>query len=275
MDIATIIGLASSIGCVLFGIITGGAGLITFINIPSILITVGGTIAATLIAFPLPEFLKVFKVAMKILKSPQFDASVTIPLLVLYSEKSRQQGLLSLENEVENVKDDYLKTGMRLIIDGTAPEEIRDVLENEIDALAMRHKRAQDLFITIGKFAPAFGMIGTLIGLISMLRTMSDPSTIGPAMAVSLITTLYGSLMANILCLPVAGKLKTRTADELLMKRVILEGLIMIQAQANPRFIAQKLVAFLPPSMRTSALQKKKAVTESPGGIKNAQVQVQ
>ncbi len=273
MDIATIIGLASSLGCVLFGIVVGGAGVMTFVNIPSILITVGGTIAATLIAFPLPEFLKVFKVAMKILKSPQFSAVSTIPLLVSYSEKSRQQGLLSLENEVENVKDDFLRTGMRLIIDGTAPEEIRDVLENELEALAMRHKRAQELFLTIGKFAPAFGMIGTLIGLIAMLKTMSDPSTIGPAMAVSLITTLYGSLMANIFCLPVAGKLKTRTADELLMKRVILEGLIMIQAQANPRFIAQKLVTFLPPSMRTLALQKKKASAESSGGLKNAQVQ--
>lgn len=275
MDIATIIGLASSFGCVLFGIVVGGAGVTTFINIPSLLITVGGTIAATLIAFPLPEFLKVFKVSMKILKSPQFNAAVTIPLLVSYSEKSRQQGLLSLENEIENVKDEFLKTGMRLVIDGTAPEEVRDVLENELDVLAMRHKRAQELFLTIGKFAPAFGMIGTLIGLIAMLKTMSDPSTIGPAMAVSLITTLYGSLMANILCLPVAGKLKTRTADELLMKRVIIEGLLMIQAQANPRFIAQKLVTFLPPSLRVSVLQKKKSASESPGGLKNAQVQVQ
>lgn len=274
MDIATIIGLASSFGCVLFGIIVGGAGVNTFINIPSLLITVGGTIAATLIAFPLPEFLKVFKVSMKILKSPQFNAAVTIPLLVSYSEKSRQQGLLSLENEIENVKDEFLKTGMRLVIDGTAPEEVRYVLENEIDVLAIRHKRAQELFLTIGKFAPAFGMIGTLIGLIAMLKTMSDPSTIGPAMAVSLITTLYGSLMANILCLPVASKLKTHTADEILMKRVILEGLLMIQAQANPRFIAQKLVTFLPPSLRVSVLQKKKSASELPGGIKNAQVQV-
>ncbi len=275
MDIATIIGLASSFGCVLFGIIIGGAGIATFINYPSVLITVGGTIAATLIAFPLPEFLKVFKVSMKILKSPQFNAAEIVPLLVSYSEKSRQQGLLSLENEVENVKDEFLKTGMRLIIDGTAPEEVRDVLENELEILAMRHKRAQELFLTIGKFAPAFGMIGTLIGLIAMLKTMSDPSTIGPAMAVSLITTLYGSLMANILCLPVAGKLKTRTADELLMKTVILEGLLMIQAQANPRFIAQKLVTFLPPSLRVSVLQKKKTTSESLGGVKNAQVQVQ
>lgn len=263
MDIATIIGLVGTLGCVFYGIMGGSAGIATFINIPSVLITIGGTIAATLIAFPLPEFMKVFKVAMKILKAPQFDPTTTIQMMVSFAEKSRQQGLLSLENEVENLNDEFLKLGMRLIVDGTDPQEVRDLMETELETLSMRHRRAQELFLTIGKFAPAFGMIGTLIGLIAMLKTMDDPSTIGPSMAVSLITTFYGSLMANIFCLPVAGKLKTRTADEILLKRTIIEGLIMIQAQANPRFIAQKLASFLPPSARPAVLSKKAKVGET------------
>jgi chemotaxis protein MotA len=256
MDIATIVGIFTGIACILFGIFIGSS-ITTFINIPSLLITVGGTFAATLMAFPLPEVLKMFKVALKVIRINEFSASEIILSLISYAEKARQSGLLSLEGEVENVKDDYLRTGMRLIIDGTDPEEIRNILETEIDCMSSRHKRAQELFITLAKYSPAFGMIGTLIGLIAMLKTMNDPSTIGPSMAVSLITTFYGSIMANLLFTPVAGKLKTRTADEVLVKNAIIEGLIMIQAQSSPRFIRQKLVAFLPPSMRESVSDKK------------------
>lgn len=256
MDLATIIGVLAGLGCILFGILIGSS-ITTFIDIPSMLITIGGTIAATLMAFPLPEVLKMFKVAAKILKSSQMNASDTILSLITYAEKARQSGLLSLESEIENVKDDFLKTGMRLIIDGTDPEEIRNVLETEIDCMSNRHKRAQELFLTLAKYAPAFGMIGTLIGLIAMLKTMNDPSTIGPSMAVSLITTFYGSLIANMIGMPIAGKLKTRTSDEVLAKSAIIEGVIMIQAQANPRFIRQKLVAFLPPAVRDSVSDKK------------------
>jgi len=256
MDIATIVGILSGIGFVLFGILLGSS-IGTFINIPSLLITVGGSVAATLMAFPLPEILKISKITIKVIKAGEHNAIETIQTLIAYAEKSRRLGLLSLESEIDEVKDDFLRTGMRLVIDGANPEEIRDILETEIEFMSSRHKRAQDLFLTLAKYAPAFGMIGTLIGLIAMLKTMNDPSTIGPSMAVSLITTFYGSIMANLFCMPIAGKLKTRTADEILVKRAIIEGVIMIQAQVNPRFINQKLVTFLPPAMRESISEKK------------------
>ena len=256
MDIATIIGVLSGIGCVLFGILLGSS-IGTFINVPSLLITVGGAIAATLMAYPLPEVLRIFKVTLKVIRTNEYNATNIINSLISYAERARQIGLLSLEGEIENVKDDFLRTGMMLIVDGTNQDEIRDILETEIEFMSSRHKRAQDLFLTMAKYAPAFGMIGTLIGLIAMLKTMNDPSTIGPSMAVSLITTFYGSLMANLFCMPIAGKLKTRTADEVLVKRAIIEGVIMIQAQTNPRFISQKLITFLPPTIRESVSEKK------------------
>lgn len=256
MDLATIIGVLSGIGFVLFGILLGSS-IGTFINIPSLLITVGGAVAATLMSFPLPEILKISKITIKVIKTGEHNAIETIQTLLSYAERSRRLGLLSLESEIDEVKDDFLRTGMRLVIDGANPDEIRDILETEIEFMSSRHKRAQDLFLTLAKFAPAFGMIGTLIGLIAMLKTMNDPSTIGPSMAVSLITTFYGSLMANLFCMPIAGKLKTRTADEILVKRAIIEGVIMIQAQVNPRFINQKLVTFLPPAMREAISEKK------------------
>jgi len=258
MDITTLIGLVSGIGCIAFAI-SLGSGLRTFIHIPSMLIVVGGTFAATLINFPLPEILKIAKAAIKVLKSESLDPSASVPVIVSYAEKSRQEGLLSLESSVDEVEDDFLRTGLRLIVDGNDPEDVRDTMETELEYLEERHKRGQQLFLAMAKYSPGFGMIGTLIGLIAMLQSMDDPTTIGPAMAVALITTFYGAFMANLVFMPIAGKLKARTADESLMRRITLEGIIMIQAQVNPRYIGQKLLAYLPPKLRESAMQKDEA----------------
>ncbi|MBM3282719.1 MAG: motility protein A [Euryarchaeota archaeon] len=255
MDIATIIGIIGGLGCIAYGILQG-AGVASFIHIPSLMITLGGTIAATLINFPLPEILKIWKTAINVFKSHGFDPSTPIPLIISYAEKSRQEGLLSLEDSVYDLGDEFFSLGMRLIIDGTDPEQVRDIMEIELAFLEERHSKGQRVFTSMAKYSPAFGMIGTLIGLISMLKDINDPSTIGPSMAVALITTFYGSLMANLVFMPIAGKLKTRTADEVLMRRIILEGILMIQAQVNPRYINQKLIAFLPPTLRKSAMQK-------------------
>ena len=157
--------------------------------------------------------------------------------------------------DVESMEDPFLRSGMRLIIDGTDPEEVRDIMETELEYLEGRHKRGQQLFLAMAKYSPGFGMIGTLIGLISMLKAMDDPASIGPSMAVALITTFYGALMANLFFMPIAGKLKTRTEDETLMKRIVLEGIIMIQSQTNPRYIGQRLASHLPPRLRESAQQ--------------------
>ena len=254
MDITTLIGVIGGLGCIIFAIFQG-SGIGTFIHIPSFMITVGGTFAATLINFPLAEILRISKAAIKVLKSHAFDPSAPIPVLIRFAEKARQEGLLSIENEMSKVDDEFLVSGMNLVIDGTSPEDVREIMETEIEYLMERHKRGQQLFLAMAKYSPGFGMIGTLIGLISMLKTMNDPATIGPSMAVALITTFYGVLMANLVFMPVAGKLKTRTADELLMRHIIVEGIIMIQAQSNPRFIAKTLVAHLPPRFRESALQ--------------------
>jgi len=255
MDITTLIGILSGLGCIFFAIFLG-AGVKAFIHIPSLMITLGGTLAATLINFPLPEILKIWKAAIKVLKSHAFDPSVPIPLMMSYAEKARREGLLSLEDSLEEIEDEFLKAGMRLIIDGTDPEEVRDIMEIELDYLEERHGRGQRLFLAMAKYSPAFGMIGTLIGLISMLGSMNDPGSIGPSMAVALITTFYGALMANLIFMPIAGKLRARTADETLMRRIVLEGVLMIQAQVSPRYISQKLVAYLPPGLRGTALQK-------------------
>jgi chemotaxis protein MotA len=255
MDIATILGFLSGIGCLLFAMLMG-TGVATFIHIPSMLIVMGGTFAATLINFPLPEVMKIMKASMKAFKTDDYNPSVIVPIIVSYAKRARQEGLLSLESGLEDMDNSFLRGGMRLVIDGTASEEVRETMETELEYLEERHKRAQQLFSTMAKYSPAFGMIGTLIGLVSMLKTMNDPSTIGPSMAVALITTFYGALMANLVFLPIEGKLKTRTADESLMRRIILEGILMIQAQTNPRYVGQKLVAYLPPRLREPALEE-------------------
>lgn len=253
MDIATLLGFFGGIGCLLFAMLMG-SGISTFIHIPSMLIVVGGTFSATLINFPLPEIMKILSAAFKAFKSDALDPLGPIPLMISAAETTRREGLLSLENSVDDIEDDFLKLGMRLIIDGTDPEEVRGILETELDCQEERHNRGQQLFLAMAKYAPGFGMIGTLVGLIALLKNMNDPSNIGPAMSVALITTFYGAVLANLIFMPIAGKLKARTADESLIRRIVLEGILMIQAQTNPRYISQKLVAYLPPKWRESVL---------------------
>ena len=264
MDTSTLIGIVSGIGCIAFAIMQGG-GITTFINLPGMLIVMGGASAATLINFPLPEVLKMVSAAMKVVISPSFDPTGPVPEMISYAEKARREGLLSLEDVAEDIEDDFMRSGLRLIIDGTEPDEVREIMETELEYLASRHKRAQQLFLAMAKYLPGFGMIGTLIGLIAMLKTMNDPSTIGPSMAVALITTFYGALLANLVFMPIAGKLKMRTEDEALMRRIILEGIIMIQAQINPRFIGQKLMIYLPPKMRESAQARERQGARATG----------
>ena len=266
MDITTLVGFLTGTGCIVFAIMLG-SGPGTFIHVPSMLIVMGGTFAATLINFPLAEILRMTKVVIKVLKSDALDPALPIPILIACAEKSRQQGLLSLEDSVDEINDEFLKLGMRLIIDGTEPGEVRDIMETELEYLAERHKGGQQLFLAMAKYSPAFGMVGTLIGLIAMLKSMSDPASIGPSMAVALITTFYGAVLANLVFMPIAGKLKARSAEESLMRRIILEGILMIQAQVNPRYIGQKLVAYLPPKWRETALEGDKGKA---GGEENA-----
>lgn len=264
MDIATIIGLLVGFGCLGMAIIQG-IGIGPFIHAPSFLIVLGGATAATLMNYPLSEVLAMGKIGMKTFIASDFDPAAAVPQMVAYAENSRRAGLLSLEDSIDDIEDDFVRLGMRMIIDGTDADEVRGVLETELEYIAQRHKRAQAIFNAMAKYSPGFGMIGTLIGLISMLKNMDDPSSIGPAMAVALITTFYGAVLANLVFMPIAGKLKTRTEDESLMRSMIIEAIVMIQAQANPRLISQKMLAHLPPKLRDAAQKEEKPQAKKQG----------
>jgi chemotaxis protein MotA len=249
MDIATILGIVSAFGLVLIAIFMG-SGLSLFINIPSLMIVVGGTLGATMINYPLKDVLGVIKVVKNAIFAKNTAVQDLIKQFITFAQKSRKEGILSLEGEIKNLNDEFLKKGIQLSIDGLEPQEIRSIMETELDFLRARHQLGAEIFTTMGTFAPALGMIGTLIGLVQMLQTMDDPSTIGPSMAVALLTTFYGSIMANIICMPIAGKLRTRSKEEGLIKEMTIEGVISLSNGDNPRIIEQKLYAFIPPSMR-------------------------
>jgi len=251
MDIATILGVISAFGLVIIAIFMGG-GIQLFLNIPSLMIVVGGTLGATMISYPLKDVFGVFNVAKKALFTRHISVDEIIKRFIGFAKKSRKEGILALEGEIKDVTDEFLKKGVQLSIDGLEPQEISDVLETEVDFIRSRHQMGAEIFTTMGTFAPALGMIGTLIGLVQMLQTLDDPGSIGPAMAVALLTTFYGSIIANIVCLPIAGKLRTRSKEEVLAKEMSIQGIISISNGDNPRILEQKLLAFIPPNQRES-----------------------
>jgi len=249
MDIATVLGVISAFGLVLVAIFMGG-GLDLFVNMPALMIVVGGTLGATMINYPLGDVFGVFNVVKKTLFAKSVSFNEMTKSFMRFAQKSRKEGILALEQEMKSVNDKFIKKGIQLSIDGLEPQEINEILETEVDFIRTRHQQGAEIFTTMGTFAPALGMIGTLIGLVQMLQTMDDPSKIGPSMAVALLTTFYGSIMANIVCLPIAGKLKTRSKEEVLTKEMVIQGVISLSNGDNPRILEQKLQAFMPPNER-------------------------
>ncbi len=249
MDIATVVGLISAFGLVLYGILSGGS-LMIFWNAPSALIVMGGTLGATLINYPLKDVMSVVVVAKNVFFHRLESPSELIRTLVNFGAMARKGGILSLEESIKEVEDEYFSKGLQLVVDGIDITAVREVLESEVEFTSDRHKLGAEIFTTLGAFAPALGMIGTLVGLVQMLQNLEDPSMIGPAMAVALITTFYGALMANLVFLPIAGKLKTRSKEEMLIKGLILEGIVSIASGENPRIMEQKLQTFLAPRTR-------------------------
>ncbi|GAB4179538.1 MAG: motility protein A [Calditrichia bacterium] len=249
LDIATLLGLVGGLITIILSILFSG-GLGGFINIPSVFVVVGGTIMATLVQVPLNDMLNLMGVIRRTLFSESTDPKEMITMLVKFAEEARRDGLLALEKHVKEINDPFIKSGLQLAIDGTEPELLRDILEKELQNMEDRHKDGQGILEAMGTFAPAFGMIGTLIGLVQMLRTMSDPSSIGPSMAVALITTLYGAVLANLIFLPMGGKLKKRSKEEISIKEMVIEGILSIQSGDNPRLVEHKLATFLPPKLR-------------------------
>ena len=254
MDIASILGLVICFAMVILGIATSG-GISTignFIDIPSVAITFGGAFSAILATYTLQEFLAGLKSFALIFKLPTVNTSEMIHKIIELSNIARKEGLLSLEEATTEMEDEFLKKGILLIVDGTDPELVRAIMETELMSIESRHKSKISFWENVGSMGPAWGMIGTLVGLVNMLQNMSDPNSIGPSMATALITTLYGSLLANWICAPVAGKLKNNNELELMEKEIMIEGLLSIQAGENPRVIEEKLKSFLSPAERTT-----------------------
>ena len=236
----------------MLGIVLGGGTIGAMIDTTSILVVLIGTVGATVISFPLAKILKIHTVILKALFTQPADMAATIKDLVRYAEGARREGILSLENVISDMTDPFIVRGVKMAVDGTDPELIRTIMETELESLMDRHAAAKQILDTVGKFAPAYGMIGTLMGLIFMLQNMDDPSTIGGGMAVALITPLYGALVSNVVAGPLAEKLAVRDAEEVLAKTVIIAGVMAIQSGANPRVVENKLLTYLPPSERAA-----------------------
>ncbi len=256
MDLSTIIGIIGAFGLLLAAMSTGGSVLL-FVNAPSVLIVVGGTIGTTLINYPFKDVFGAFAVLKKAFHVKEVPFNDSIAQMVEFANKARKEGILSLQSVMDNIDDQFLVKGLQMAVDGQEPASLKEMLYLEIEYIQERHENGAAIFLSMGAYAPAMGMIGTLVGLVQMLQTMNDPSSIGPAMAVALLTTLYGSVIANIMCIPVAGKLKLRSQAEVLSKTLITEGMESILAGENPRIMEQKLHTFIAPKLRESISGKK------------------
>jgi chemotaxis protein MotA len=255
MDIATVVGFVAG-AVILCTAILMGSDIGTFIDIPSVLITIGGSYAAMFIHYPMEKITSSISIMLKSFSHTARKPGELIGMILDFATIARKEGVLALEAKLEEINDPFIRKGVQMVVDGTPPELTREILELDMDHLEDRHKEGQGFFMSLGTYAPAFGMIGTLIGLVQMLKNMEDPSSIGAGMAVALITTLYGAIMANLVCLPIAGKLKIRGDEEVLLRRIVIEGIQSIQAGESPRVVEEKLKVFMPPKERDQFGQK-------------------
>ncbi len=262
MDIATIIGLVACAGFIFLGIVTGDEGMAAlgnFTHLISALITIGGTFSCLMTSSTVSEYLNNLKAIKNAVKTTSMNEAETIQKIINLSNVARKEGLLALEEAANELEDSFMKKGVLLIVDGTDPELVKSIMETELACIESRHKKVINFYNDMAAMGPAWGMIGTLIGLINMLKNLSDISTVGPNMSTALITTLYGSVIANWFATPIANKLKANNEAEIMRKEVMVEGLLSIQAGENPRVIEEKLKSFLSPEQR-------EALGETDGG---------
>ena len=244
MDIATIIGILLGFMVIITAIVAGG-GWQMFIHIPSMAITIGGMLCATLIHFSLPQFLGIFSIVKKTIIAKVPSQSELIQKMVNYAAINRRDGALALEQEIPNLDNSFFIKGLQMLVDGRDAEQIRDFMSIEIQYLENRHSTGKKILEFMGAAAPAFGMIGTLIGLVQMLRNLSSPEAIGGGMAVALLTTFYGALSANLIFIPLAGKLGIYSKAETTAIEMIVEGVCAIAQGDNPTIVREKLQAFI------------------------------
>jgi len=252
MDLASVVGIGVGFLVVaVVGILVSGGSPLEFFDLPSVFITIGGTTMAGLASNPLSKFLKIGKYISLVIFPPKFNPADTIMTLVSFSEKARREGLLALEDDLDELDDQFLRKGLQLVVDGTDPELVKTIMFNEIDAMEARHNSVIKMFNDLGSFAPAFGMIGTLIGLILALKAgIEDREALTRNVAVALITTYYGALLANIFFLPIANKLGELHDQEVLLREIMIQGILAIQSGDNPRIVKDRLISFLPPHVR-------------------------
>jgi chemotaxis protein MotA len=256
MDIATIGGIAAAFVFLSLGIVFAQGSFLLFFDPPSIMITVLGSLSGLTASYPLSYILGIGKIVRFAFFAPEQNSKEMIITLVSFSEKARREGLLALEDDLDELDDEFLKKGIQLVVDGTDPELVRRVMETELEYIMSRHDKGKKLFDDWSLLAPAFGMIGTLMGLILMMVNLEDKSAIGPGMSTALITTLYGAILANAVLIPIANKLEIRSNEEILLKLIMIEGTLSIQAGDNPRIVRDKLIAYLEPAQRDEITQE-------------------
>ena len=245
MDLATIIGIVMGLGAVFGGAALEGLHMTALVQPTAALIVLGGTAAATFVSYPMSTLITAVKDLKKVFMPPNEDPEAVIKNIINYAAKARRNGLISLEQEAQTVKDAFTKKGISLVVDGIDPQKLRETMEIELSSFQEHGKGSAEVFESAGGFAPTIGIIGAVLGLIHVMSNLSDPSKLGGGIAVAFVATIYGLMTANIFCIPFGTKLKHRLKEELLQKEMVIEGLIAIQNGENPHFIEQKLRAYL------------------------------
>lgn len=266
MKASTAIGIGVAIGGLLLGALMEGSQIAAFIDPPAILIVFGGTLGATLASTSMESVKRIPSLYKRAMSAEHQDPAGRVELLVTLADRARREGLLALESGVAEIDDEFTRKGLQLVVDGTDPEVILQVLENEIDGASGRAAADRTIFEKAGGFAPTMGILGTVLGLVHVLQNLDQPSTLGPAISGAFIATLYGVGSANVIFLPVGAKLHHIADAETSLRELTIEGLLAIQAGDNPRVVADKLEAFVPPEDRKAA----KEAAEAPAGAKKA-----
>ena len=250
MDITTAIGSVLCAVLLLWSLTAGGTPIAMFVDVPSLVMVGGGTVAVTMMSFRMSDLKGLIAVIMRTYMFKLPEPSTEIERILTYANLARKEGLLALEAKLQEVDDIFFAKGVQLVIDGFAADTVRDIMDLELTWQHQRHSMGKKMLDAMGSMAPAFGMIGTLVGLVKMLANLSDPSSIGAGMAVALLTTFYGAVLANAVFIPLSGKLEVRAKEEILLRELMIEGIVAIQSGEKPQLIKEKLKGFLPPSSR-------------------------
>jgi chemotaxis protein MotA len=262
---SVLVGLIGATVLILIGMLMKGGTILGVFNLPALLMVMGGTIGVLIASFGLTRAMQMIPLSMMTLKEPPDTRPETTDTLVGFSEKARREGLLVLEEDAREADDPFLSRGVRLVVDGTDPELVKDILETELDAMEERHKSGQRLFTQGGAFAPTMGILATVLSLVAVLQKLDQPETLGPAISAAFLATFYGVGVANLFFLPIANSLKARTEHEVSERTLVIEGILSIQSGDNPRVLAEKLWSFLPPEARPAGDEQGASAPASAG----------